>query len=78
MQVQADFPQLLLVKELMVALVDDEEMYGECGKTVCYQTCRLRRLGYYMATMEAATQHIINMALEVKEQEAHSQNGNPH
>ena len=29
--VQADMPQLLLVKELMVTLVDNEEMYGECG-----------------------------------------------
>lgn len=29
--VQAGLPQLLLVKELMVALVDDEDTYGECG-----------------------------------------------
>ena len=31
-QVQAGLPQLLLVKELMVSLVDDEDSYGECGK----------------------------------------------
>ena len=30
--VQSELPQLLLVKELMVTLVDNEEMYGECGK----------------------------------------------
>jgi hypothetical protein len=29
--VQAGLPQLLLVKELMVSLVDDEDTYGECG-----------------------------------------------
>lgn len=28
---QAAIPQLLLVKDLMVCLVDDEEAYGECG-----------------------------------------------
>ncbi len=48
--VQADLPQLLLVKEVMVKLVDDEEMFGECG--------------YYMATLEAATQHVVNMAVD--------------
>ena len=46
--VQAAIPQLLLVKELMVCLVDDEEAYGECG--------------YYMATLEASTQHLIELA----------------
>lgn len=30
--VQASLPQLLLVKEIMTALVADEETYGECGK----------------------------------------------
>ncbi len=30
--VQAGFPQLMLVKELMVMLIDDEDSYGECGK----------------------------------------------
>lgn len=30
--VQADLPQLLLVKEMMTNLVDDEETFGECGK----------------------------------------------
>jgi len=29
---QASIPQLVLMKELMVGLVDDEEAYGECGK----------------------------------------------
>eukprot|EP01034_Spumella_vulgaris_P023345 gene23345-29558_t len=46
--VQAGLPQLLLVKELMVTLVDDEDAYGECG--------------YYLATLEAATQHICDLA----------------
>ena len=46
--VQAALPQLLIVKELMTALVDDEETYGECG--------------YYLATLEASTQHIVDLA----------------
>jgi hypothetical protein len=45
---QSAIPQLLLVKELMLSLVDDEEAYGECG--------------YYMATLEASTQHLIELA----------------
>lgn len=48
MLVQADLPQLLLVKEMMTNLIDDEETYGECG--------------YYLATLEAATQHICDLA----------------
>jgi hypothetical protein len=46
--VQAALPQLIIVKELMTALVDDEETYGECG--------------YYLATLEASTQHIVDLA----------------
>lgn len=46
--VQAALPQLLIVKELMTALVDDEESYGECG--------------YYLATLEASTQHIVDLS----------------
>jgi len=46
--VQSDLPQLLLVKEVMSSLVDNEEMYGECG--------------YYMATLEASVQHVLNLA----------------
>eukprot|EP01035_Chromulina_nebulosa_P019594 gene19594-25498_t len=46
--VQAALPQLLLVKELMTSLVDDEECFGECG--------------YYLATLEASTQHIADLA----------------
>lgn len=46
--VQAGLPQLLLVKELMLTLVDDEDTYGECG--------------YYLATLEAASQHICDLA----------------
>ena len=34
--VQAGLPQLLLVKELMVALVKDEDSFGECGKNRGY------------------------------------------
>ena len=45
--VQSDLPQLLLVKEVMTNLVDDEETYGECG--------------YYMITLEASIQHIISL-----------------
>ena len=30
--VQSNLPQLLLVNELMNTLVDNEEMYGECGE----------------------------------------------
>jgi len=45
--IQSDLPQLLLVKEVMTNLVDDEETYGECG--------------YYMITLEAATQHILSL-----------------
>jgi hypothetical protein len=30
--VQADLPQMMLVKELMSTLVDNEELYGECGE----------------------------------------------
>ncbi len=80
--VQAGLPQLLLVKELMVALVDDEDTYGECG-AYCYFCCCLLLLllhafesltkchasshlflstGYYLATLEAATQHICDLA----------------
>jgi hypothetical protein len=32
LQIQAGLPQLLLVKELMTALVNDEDSYGECGE----------------------------------------------
>jgi hypothetical protein len=45
---QSAIPQLLQVKEMMLSLVDDEEAYGECG--------------YYMATLEASTQHLIELA----------------
>jgi hypothetical protein len=37
LQIQAGLPQLLLVKELMTALVNDEDSYGECG-TYCSQS----------------------------------------
>ena len=33
---QAGLPQLLLVKELMVSLVEDEDSYGECGAQYCF------------------------------------------
>mmetsp|Transcript_2588 Transcript_2588/g.4712 ORF Transcript_2588/g.4712 Transcript_2588/m.4712 type:complete len:1040 (+) Transcript_2588:154-3273(+) len=56
--VQAELPQLLLVKELMITLVDNEEMYGECG--------------YYMATLEAATEHIVQMGDEYATVMAHN------
>lgn len=77
-QIQAGLPQLLLVKELMTSLVNDEDSYGECGTHVirplisCFQNnkCHFnycacstqQRAGYYLATMEAATQHIFDLA----------------
>jgi hypothetical protein len=74
-QVQSQLPQILLVKELMTALMDSEEAYGECGEcpsrhpapllpythrvhVLCNQSIYV---GYYMATLEAATQHIIDI-----------------
>lgn len=39
---------MLLLKELMLALIANEDAYGECG--------------YYLATFEAALQHIGDMA----------------
>lgn len=51
--IQAALPQLLLVKELMTSLADDEESFGECG--------------YYLATLEASTQHIADLATSFEE-----------
>ena len=48
---KAALPHLVLVKEIMAALVDDEESYGECG--------------YYLATLEASLTHITDMANEM-------------
>ena len=56
---QAAIPTLLVVKELMVCLVDDEEAYGECG--------------YYMATLEASTQHLVELADQYAIKQAVSQ-----
>jgi hypothetical protein len=50
--VQANLPHLLVVKEIMSILVDDEESYGECG--------------YYLATLEAALKHIGDLASDYK------------
>jgi hypothetical protein len=50
--VQANLPHLLVVKEIMSILVDDEESYGECG--------------YYLATLEAALKHIGDLAADFK------------
>ena len=50
--VQANLPHLLVIKELMTSLVDDEETYGECG--------------YYLATLEAALKHIGDLATDYK------------
>lgn len=44
----AGIPQLLLLKEVMVHLIANEDLYGECG--------------YYLATLEAAIQHIEDLA----------------
>jgi len=38
----------------MTALVNDEDSYGECG--------------YYLATLEAATQHILDLAEQYAQQ----------
>jgi hypothetical protein len=32
--VQANLPQLILVKEIMSSLLDQEELYGECGASL--------------------------------------------
>jgi len=55
--IHAGLPQLLLVKELMTALVNDEDSYGECG--------------YYLATLEAATQHIDDLARQYEAELLH-------
>lgn len=47
-QVHAGVPKLFLLKELMITLISNEDAYGECG--------------YYLATLEAAIQHILNLA----------------
>jgi len=59
--VQANLPHLLVVKELMTSLVDDEETYGECG--------------YYLATLEAALRHIGDLAAEYKKEQAEGKGG---
>ncbi len=46
--VQAGIPHLFLLKELMIALIANEDAYGECG--------------YYLATLEAAIQHVHDLA----------------
>ncbi len=45
---KAALPHLVVIKEIMTSLVDDEESYGECG--------------YYLATLEASLAHITDMA----------------
>jgi predicted DNA-binding protein (UPF0278 family) len=64
-QVQADMPQLVLVKELMTVLVANEETFGECGESLiiyCSYNCMFVDTGYYMATLEAAVHHISDLA----------------
>jgi len=51
--VQANLPQLLVVKEVIGALGGEEDTYGECS--------------YYLATLEAATQHICDLAKQYTE-----------
>ena len=57
----------------MVCLVDDEEAYGECGVFVspsnrldtpglALSSSHSLPSGYYMATLEASTQHLIELA----------------
>ena len=57
--VQANLPHLLIVKELMTSLVDDEETYGECG--------------YYLATLEAALKHIGDLAADYQKEQKQRQ-----
>lgn len=55
----------------MVAVISNEDSYGECG-TFCFpfivSLCYLHTIptfylqGYYLATLEAAVAHIIDMA----------------
>jgi hypothetical protein len=93
-QIQAGLPQLLLVKELMTALVNDEDSYGECGKSTgsflslrdlekClsplsspfstdpqFSYALFSPSGYYLATLEAATQHIFDLAEQYEQSAA--------
>jgi hypothetical protein len=46
--VHVQVPQMLLLKEFMVALIANEDAFGECG--------------YYLATFEAALQHVNDLA----------------
>jgi hypothetical protein len=46
--VQTNLPEILMVKEIMDSLVDSDEKYGECG--------------YYIATLEASIQLILNLS----------------
>jgi hypothetical protein len=61
-------PHLFLLKELMVALISNEDAYGECGKLFPFPYCFIFTfiifclIGYYLATMEAAIQHVSDMA----------------
>jgi hypothetical protein len=80
LQIQAGLPQLLLVKELMTALVNDEDSYGECGtyparggdclESPVRRFFLMSSVGYYLATLEAATQHIFDLAEQYEKSSA--------
>lgn len=53
----------------MVAVISNEDSYGECGKVLCGPPAvwftliiSLCNIGYYLATLEAAVEHIIDLA----------------
>lgn len=93
------------MKELMTALVNDEDSYGECGayyfcwryyccstRAMCfraraihqgtrpkafptkfYSVAHFHCTGYYLATLEAATQHIFDLAEQYEKSAAEAQ-----
>lgn len=57
---------MYLIKELMIAVISNEDSYGECGKYVNPKEedyfIFWDNAGYYLATLEAAVEHIIDLA----------------
>lgn len=68
-------PQLIILKELMCALISNEDTYGECGNlsftSYCNELCVLIILwitiGYYLATLEAAIEHVNDLASQYED-----------
>lgn len=68
---------MVVLKELMVALIANEDAFGECGKSpsafniknssLLMLTSSHFTLGYYLATFEAALQHIYDLASQYED-----------